>query len=83
MLAPDNHHPDPIPPSSAPHNGLRWQRSRKAQVCSLQLWLTASSRESCWVIIKGLVYDVTNFLDEHPGGAGIILKYGGKDATYQ
>ena len=42
-----------------------------------------SSRESCWVIIKGEVYDVTNFLDDHPGGAAIILKYGGTDATYQ
>ncbi|RXK34982.1 L-lactate dehydrogenase (cytochrome) [Tremella mesenterica] len=27
------------------------------------------------------VYDVTDFLDEHPGGADIILKYAGKDAT--
>jgi L-lactate dehydrogenase (cytochrome) len=40
-----------------------------------------NSRESCWVIIKGKVYDVTDFLDEHPGGASIILQYGGKDAT--
>lgn len=40
-----------------------------------------NSRESCWVIIKGKVYDVTDFLDEHPGGASIILRYGGKDAT--
>ena len=39
------------------------------------------SRDSCWVIIKGKVYDVTEFLDEHPGGAAIILRYGGKDAT--
>ena len=45
--------------------------------------LTLSSRESCWVIIKGEVYDVTDFLDDHPGGAAIILKYGGKDATYE
>ncbi|KAI0651715.1 FMN-dependent dehydrogenase-domain-containing protein [Trametes meyenii] len=27
------------------------------------------------------VYDVTEFLPDHPGGAKIILKYGGKDAT--
>jgi L-lactate dehydrogenase (cytochrome) len=40
-----------------------------------------NSRESCWVIIKGKVYDVTDFLDEHPGGSSIILRYGGKDAT--
>ena len=40
-----------------------------------------ATRESCWVIISGKVYDVTDFLDEHPGGANIILQYGGKDAT--
>lgn len=40
-----------------------------------------NSKKDCWVIIHGKAYDVTNFLDEHPGGAGIILKYAGKDAT--
>lgn len=40
-----------------------------------------SSRESCWIIVHGNVYDVTDFLDDHPGGSKIILKYAGKDAT--
>ncbi|KAF7356759.1 hypothetical protein MVEN_01010900 [Mycena venus] len=35
----------------------------------------------CWVIIKNHVYDVTDFLQEHPGGSKIILKYAGGDAT--
>jgi L-lactate dehydrogenase (cytochrome) len=39
------------------------------------------TRESCWVIIHGKAYDVTEFLPEHPGGPKIILKYAGKDAT--
>ncbi|KAI9903074.1 hypothetical protein N3K66_002426 [Trichothecium roseum] len=37
--------------------------------------------ESCWVILYGNVYDVTDFLSEHPGGSKIILKLAGKDAT--
>ncbi|KAF4624279.1 hypothetical protein G7Y89_g13897 [Cudoniella acicularis] len=37
-----------------------------------------NSRESCWVIVHGKAYDVTEFL---PGGPKIILKYAGKDAT--
>lgn len=37
-----------------------------------------ASANSCWVIIAGEVYDVTNFLNDHPGGAGVILRYGGK-----
>jgi L-lactate dehydrogenase (cytochrome) len=40
-----------------------------------------NSRESCWVIIHGRAYDITEFLPEHPGGPKIILKYAGKDAT--
>jgi len=40
-----------------------------------------NSRASCWVIIHGRCYDVTEFLPEHPGGPKIILKYAGKDAT--
>ena len=37
--------------------------------------------KSCWVIIHGRAYDVTDFLPEHPGGAKVILKYAGKDGT--
>ncbi|KAF2144959.1 uncharacterized protein K452DRAFT_244448 [Aplosporella prunicola CBS 121167] len=40
-----------------------------------------NSRDSCWVIVHGRAYDVTEFLPEHPGGPKIILKYAGKDAT--
>ncbi|KAI0335386.1 hypothetical protein GY45DRAFT_1417679 [Cubamyces sp. BRFM 1775] len=40
-----------------------------------------NSQSSCWVIIKDRVYDVTDFLPDHPGGTKIILKYAGKDAT--
>ena len=28
-----------------------------------------------------LYYQVTDFLESHPGGASVILKYGGRDAT--
>eukprot|EP01113_Clastostelium_recurvatum_P021295 TRINITY_DN2520_c0_g2_i2.p1 TRINITY_DN2520_c0_g2~~TRINITY_DN2520_c0_g2_i2.p1 ORF type:complete len:448 (-),score=80.84 TRINITY_DN2520_c0_g2_i2:158-1468(-) len=40
-----------------------------------------NSRESCWVILYGKVYDVTHFLSDHPGGSSIILKLAGRDAT--
>ncbi|KAI9689248.1 MAG: hypothetical protein M1820_010192 [Bogoriella megaspora] len=39
------------------------------------------SQESCWVILYGNVYDVTDFMPEHPGGAKIILQLAGQDAT--
>ncbi|KAJ6090299.1 hypothetical protein N7486_009114 [Penicillium sp. IBT 16267x] len=37
-----------------------------------------NSRKSCWVAIHGAVYDVT---ESHPGGANVILRCAGKDAT--
>ncbi|TQB73043.1 hypothetical protein MPDQ_006293 [Monascus purpureus] len=40
-----------------------------------------NSKDSCWVIVHGKAYDVTDFLPEHPGGQKIILKYAGRDAT--
>ncbi|EEH21443.1 hypothetical protein PABG_03659 [Paracoccidioides brasiliensis Pb03] len=43
--------------------------------------LKHNSKDSCWVIVHGKAYDVTDFLPEHPGGQKIILKYAGKDAT--
>lgn len=35
----------------------------------------------CWVIIDEEVFDVTKFLDDHPGGKKAIMIYAGKDAT--
>ncbi|KAG5365911.1 Cytochrome b2 [Yarrowia sp. B02] len=40
-----------------------------------------NSKDSCWVILHGKAYDLTEFLPEHPGGQAIILKYAGRDAT--
>ena len=38
-----------------------------------------NSSKSCYVTIGTKVYDVTDFLDSHPGGAELILEYAGKD----
>ncbi|KAI8539393.1 hypothetical protein RHMOL_Rhmol09G0179700 [Rhododendron molle] len=35
----------------------------------------------CWVVIDGKVYDVSTYLDEHPGGDDVIIAATGKDAT--
>jgi L-lactate dehydrogenase (cytochrome) len=36
-----------------------------------------------WVVIKGLVYDLSKFYKVHPGGKSIVLQVAGKDATNQ
>ncbi|KAJ3108356.1 fatty acid alpha-hydroxylase [Phlyctochytrium planicorne] len=39
------------------------------------------SARSAWIIVQSRVYDVTDFVNDHPGGADLVLQYAGKDAT--
>ena len=38
-----------------------------------------NTKASCYVTIQNKVYDVTDFVDDHPGGGDLILEYAGKD----
>lgn len=40
-----------------------------------------TNRNSLWFVIHNKVYDVTKFLDDHPGGEEVLLEQGGKNAT--
>ena len=40
-----------------------------------------NTKDDCWLIIKGLVYNVTEFLSIHPGGSSIVVSVGGQDTT--
>lgn len=37
--------------------------------------------DDCWVVIRGKVYDLTEWKDHHPGGPFVARLYAGKDAT--
>ncbi|CAG5043500.1 unnamed protein product [Parnassius apollo] len=37
--------------------------------------------KSVWIVIHNDVYDVTNFLEEHPGGEDSLLEVAGQDGT--
>ncbi|CAL5006599.1 unnamed protein product [Urochloa decumbens] len=39
-----------------------------------------NTRKDCWIIIKDKVYDVTPYVEEHPGGDA-ILNNAGDDST--
>ncbi|XP_028781102.1 cytochrome B5-like protein [Neltuma alba] len=39
-----------------------------------------NKRTDCWIIIKNKVYDVTSYVEEHPGGDA-ILTHAGDDST--
>jgi cytochrome b5 len=40
-----------------------------------------TTRDDLWLIIHGKIYDITKFVDEHPGGEEVLLEHGGLDAT--
>jgi len=40
-----------------------------------------NTKEDLWVVVKGVVLDLTNWLDEHPGGPQALLNFMGRDAT--
>jgi cytochrome b involved in lipid metabolism len=43
----------------------------------------ASVDNGLYIIIDGSVYKMDTFVDEHPGGAKILKRVGGKDASKQ
>ena len=42
---------------------------------------THASAASCWSVINGNVYDLTAWINQHPGGSGAILSLCGTDGT--
>eukprot|EP01083_Nonionella_stella_P078216 213908_1 len=40
-----------------------------------------TEEKGVWVILHGRVYDVTKWLDEHPGGRDVLIENAGLDAT--
>ncbi len=40
-----------------------------------------NSATSCWTAINGKVYDLTNWIDQHPGGSETILSICGIDGS--
>ena len=37
--------------------------------------------DDIWLVIDQNVYDITDFIKEHPGGKDILLSFGGHDVT--
>jgi len=40
-----------------------------------------NTKDDLWVVVKGVVMDLSNWLDEHPGGPQAIMNFMGRDAT--
>lgn len=56
------------------------QTSDQAKAYTLSEVAQHASRDDCWAIISGDVYDLTEFINRHPGGSEIVRACG-IDAT--
>ncbi len=48
---------------------------------TMQQVATNNRAASCWTVIDGWVYNLTSWIDSHPGGAGTITSMCGIDST--
>ncbi|KAJ7512072.1 oxidoreductase [Mycena galericulata] len=55
--------------------------SKRVRIYTAEDVAAHSSQSNCWVSRHGKVYNVSKFINDHPGGDDIILKYAGKDVA--
>ncbi|KIK02814.1 hypothetical protein K443DRAFT_677278 [Laccaria amethystina LaAM-08-1] len=53
--------------------------SKRIHMYTLEDVASHSNASSCWISRAGKVYDVSGFLNDHPGGDDLILNHAGKD----
>lgn len=68
-------------PSADQGKAVPAKPSRELKTFSLQDVAKHNTEKDCWVVVNGQVLDVTNFLNDHPGGPKAILQFAGRDAT--
>ncbi|XP_026668586.1 cytochrome B5-like protein [Ceratina calcarata] len=57
------------------------EETKKLKTINLDEVSWHDTADNCWVVIHDFVYDVTDFVESHPGGSDVILEYAGRDAT--
>ena len=40
-----------------------------------------NQKDDCWIAVSDKVYDITDFISTHPGGASILMTVAGEDAS--
>jgi cytochrome b involved in lipid metabolism len=55
--------------------------TKQTVILSTEMVAKHSSKQDCWQIINGKVYNFTNYMDQHPAGSETIIPYCGKEAS--
>ncbi|TYJ54664.1 hypothetical protein B9479_004698 [Cryptococcus floricola] len=74
------------PPDQVPAEGAEGAEGADAPVEEKKLYTLETlaehnDRESLWMLLHDKVYDITAFMDEHPGGDEVLVEEAGRDAT--
>ncbi|KAG9508637.1 hypothetical protein GZH46_02861, partial [Fragariocoptes setiger] len=66
--------------ASSPRTSVapKWQLAQKYSLADVA---EHSTLDDCWMVIFDKVYDITEFVYDHPGGDFILMEYAGRDAT--
>lgn len=65
----------------APAQGEIPAGQASAPVFTKALVAQHNTAQSCYTIVNGVVYDLTSWIKQHPGGSGAILRMCGVDGT--
>lgn len=61
--------------------GAQWKPDVEVPVYSLKEVAAHKQKNDMWIVVHGKVYDVSNYFQDHPGGAEVIEEVAGTDAT--
>jgi 4-hydroxysphinganine ceramide fatty acyl 2-hydroxylase len=55
--------------------------SKRVRIYTAEDVASHSTLANCWISRRGKVYNVSKFVNDHPGGDDILLQYAGKDVA--
>ncbi|GJD11441.1 Cytochrome b5 reductase 4 [Galdieria sulphuraria] len=74
-------------PSSPGYSQVDWLRSKRNKTRTTTVPIRMEQvkqhnrKDDAWLVLRGKVYDVTEYIPFHPGGEAEICRAIGKDAT--
>lgn len=72
---------NPVAAASAPAEAAPTDPALTSNALTMDAVAQKNTVDNCWVVVNGMVYDLTGYANSHPGGAKNITNLCGKDAT--